>query len=113
MDLCGKLLLSKPAIPTDTNQTLNLCAAMGAIIPYLHDKDVFVASCLFSRKLLYYLKNQPNAMLQFCKNMSNMKVIFGAAVNADDDIGICVLELLKMLLRFQVSFIVGSQREKL
>lgn len=34
-----------------------------------------------------------------------MKVIFGAAASADNDVGICALKLLKMLLRFQVSFI--------
>lgn len=103
IDLSGKLLLTKPDIPiTETNQLLALCTAMGAILPLIRDRDVFVAACVFTVKLLHILKDQPKAMLGFCKNMENIKAIFGAAVAEDEGVGVNAANILIALLKFQV-----------
>lgn len=102
--LFSNLLLSKPAFPTETHQSVAMCRALGANLPHVQDKDAFVALCDLSIKLLGSLKDEPNAMLQFCQgDGSNVIIIVGAALSPDDELGISALNLLVTLLKSQVS----------
>lgn len=104
IDLFSNLLLSKPALPTEENQILTLCTVLGANLPYIQDKDAFVMLCNLSRRLLNSVKDQPRAMLQFCLGDGrNVKVIVGAAISSDDEVGYSALNLLEKLLHLQVS----------
>lgn len=103
IDLCSNLLLAKPAIPSDPDQSLVFCVALGIILPHLQDKDSFIATCSLSCTLLINLNaSKPSAMMEFCKNIGNIKVLFGAAISPDDDVGTSALCLLQTLLNFQV-----------
>lgn len=97
------LILSNPATPERPNESMIMCSIMGAILPFLRDAEVFKAACMYSCKLLGLMRNKPEAVLEFCRNIANVRIILKAAVDNDNDLGLTAVKLLKVLLVVQVN----------
>lgn len=80
-----------------------MCSVMGAILPFLRDAEVFRAACMYSCKLLELMQNEPDALLEFCKSIANVRVILKVAFDYDNDLGLAAVKLLRVLLQVQVS----------
>lgn len=106
------LLFSNPGVPTDFRESMLICSFMGAVLPTLHDVDTLKGACVFTTKILSSLKDRPESVKEFCKNISNIRSLIRINENVDDETSIEIIRLLKIVLRIQVSRMVVNSAIK-